>query len=61
MIARVIRAHIKKETREMERGPCGKRSEMLIKGRGQEVKFLRLLFGCEISCCDLYKDDRDKH
>ena len=45
----------------MERGPCGKRSEMLIKGRGQEVKFLRLLFGCEISCCDLYKDDRDKH
>ena len=61
MIARVIRARVRKETREMERRPCGRRSEMLIKERGQDVKFLRLLFGYEISCCDLYKDDRDKH
>lgn len=52
--ARVVRALLREETRELKGRARGRRPAIL-KGRAQEEKLLRLLFGYEISCSDLYK------
>lgn len=52
--ARVVRALLREETRELKGRARGRRPAIL-KGRVQEEKLLRLLFGYEISCSDLYK------
>lgn len=59
--ARVVRALLREETRELEgrtrklKGRARGRRPAILKGRAREEKLLRLLFGYEISCSDLYK------
>ena len=50
MNARVISERVREETRE---------STAILKGRVQEDKFLHMLFGYEISCRDVCKDDKE--